>query len=499
MKSNGQPHIDYTNKDYDSLRQAMLELAREKLPEWTDHSSNDLGVVLLELFAYMGDILLYYQDRLANESYLDTAVERRSVMNLLRLIGYELRPPQPASADLSLLFKADASGIVVIPKGAEFQTTAQATGQPVNFQYVLEPLSVNLAGLPLTTHQGEAYRLFDTLPVIQVDAAVSREIAGSSDGRAGQRLALARAPLIANSLVVWVDEGSGPQAWQQRDTLLYSLSNDRHYGVRRDENDLAWLEFGDGQYGQIPRRGHNNITASYRVGGGPKGNVPPLTITKAVSQIEALQGVFNRRPAGGGADHEPITEAVQRGPQLFRARSRAVTAADYEAYAKEFGVGKVRARAGSWNRVDLYVAPAGGGYPSETLKADLRTYFEDKRPVTVFVEVRNPVYVAVFIEGELEVEPYFITRQVQQQAEKAVRDLLAFEQVNFGQKLYLSKIYETIEKIEGVAGVYIKRFARANPAGELPSDGILTFDWAEIPQIGAGGLTLTVRGGRYAD
>ena len=74
MSNETGPIIDYTNKDYDSLREAMLELAREKLPAWTDHSPNDLGVTLLELFAYMGDILLYYQDRIANESYLDTAV-----------------------------------------------------------------------------------------------------------------------------------------------------------------------------------------------------------------------------------------------------------------------------------------------------------------------------------------------------------------------------------------------------------------------------------------
>ena len=75
------PSIDYTNRDYNSLLEAMLALASEKLPEWTDHSPNDFGVVLLELFAYMGDIQLYYQDRIANESFLETAAERRSVVN----------------------------------------------------------------------------------------------------------------------------------------------------------------------------------------------------------------------------------------------------------------------------------------------------------------------------------------------------------------------------------------------------------------------------------
>src|SRR5574340_111176 len=98
------PAIDYTNKDYASLRRAMLELGRYRLPEWTDQSPSDLGVLLVDLFAYMGDIILYYQDRIANESFPRTAVERRSVVNLMRLIGYELTPPTPASVEVTLVF-----------------------------------------------------------------------------------------------------------------------------------------------------------------------------------------------------------------------------------------------------------------------------------------------------------------------------------------------------------------------------------------------------------
>jgi len=53
-----QPRIDYTRKDYQSLVTALLELGRNKLPEWTDQSANDPGVVLTELFAYMGVVVL---------------------------------------------------------------------------------------------------------------------------------------------------------------------------------------------------------------------------------------------------------------------------------------------------------------------------------------------------------------------------------------------------------------------------------------------------------
>src|SRR5580692_5104647 len=114
------PTIDYTNKDFQSLRQALLGLARYRLPEWTDQSPSDLGSLLVDLFAYMGDVVLYYQDRLANESFLQTAVERRSVLNTLRLVGYELAPPVAASAEFSLVFNrapAGSSTVITIPPG----------------------------------------------------------------------------------------------------------------------------------------------------------------------------------------------------------------------------------------------------------------------------------------------------------------------------------------------------------------------------------------------
>src|SRR4051794_40368129 len=99
------PAVDYTNKDFGSLRQAMLDLAAWRLPEWTDRSPGDLGMVMVDLFAYVGDVVCYYQDRIASEAFLPTAAERRSVQHLLRLIGYELAAPLPATTELDLTFE----------------------------------------------------------------------------------------------------------------------------------------------------------------------------------------------------------------------------------------------------------------------------------------------------------------------------------------------------------------------------------------------------------
>src|SRR5436190_16941193 len=99
--------IDYLARNYQSFRRALLDLIPAKLPEWTDRSEANFGVVLIELFAYMADILSYYQDRIANEMFLSTAQERRNVIEHLRLIGYEMAPAAPAAALLNVIVSTD--------------------------------------------------------------------------------------------------------------------------------------------------------------------------------------------------------------------------------------------------------------------------------------------------------------------------------------------------------------------------------------------------------
>jgi hypothetical protein len=475
--------IDYTAKDYDALRSALMALANERLGDvWTDQSDNDLGVLMVELFAHMGDLLLYYQDRLAAESYLSTAAEAQSVVNLLRLIGYELRPPQPASADLRLLFAADATATIAITSGLVFTTSAAVTGTPVRFRYVGLPFAVDLATVAVTTHEGVQYKeLPRTVPVQQVDRIIDADVAGSSDASPGQRFALASSPLIDGSLSVFVDEGAGPVEWIRVGHLLNSAAIDTHFVVRRDADGTAWIEFGDGNYGRIPVAGRNNITVSYRVGGGAKGNVPKHSIT-AESSIPELELVIQDNAGSGGSEREDAADASFRAPRLFRSQGRAVTAADYEAHALSFGVAKTRARAPGWNRIDIYIAPAGGGHPSELLKQDLVAYFEDKRMMTAEVVIHGPEYVPLMITGELVIEPYFFANEVQQAVENALARLFSFDAVNFEDTLYLSKVYEAVEDIEGVKAVYISKFAKGNEVLDASeTTGRLNFGWNQIP------------------
>src|SRR5947207_7048277 len=125
VQVNGSPVVDYMARDYESLLAAMYNLVPSKLPEWKDFNNEaDFGNVLLELFAHMGDILSYYQDRVANESFLSTAQTRSSVIEHLRLIGYQLATAAPASAILTVSVPAAAAGNLTISRGDAFATTS---------------------------------------------------------------------------------------------------------------------------------------------------------------------------------------------------------------------------------------------------------------------------------------------------------------------------------------------------------------------------------------
>src|SRR5262252_2171195 len=83
-----QPDIDYLAKDYSSFRQLILDRLALIMPQWMETHAPDLGIMLVELLAYAGDYLSYYQDVVATEAYLGTARERISVRRHARLVDY---------------------------------------------------------------------------------------------------------------------------------------------------------------------------------------------------------------------------------------------------------------------------------------------------------------------------------------------------------------------------------------------------------------------------
>jgi len=94
--------VDYLARDFVSLRNALLDFAAHRYPEWQLPIEADVGSVLMETFAALGDEFSYIQDRYAREAFLETATERRSLRKKARLLDYDIHDGRSATTLLAV-------------------------------------------------------------------------------------------------------------------------------------------------------------------------------------------------------------------------------------------------------------------------------------------------------------------------------------------------------------------------------------------------------------
>jgi predicted phage baseplate assembly protein len=140
--------ISYLGRDYEGLRQLIFDRLTITLPAWSEQHIPDVFVTLIELLAYLGDDLSYYEDAVATEAYLQTARQRISVRRHARLVDYRLHEGCQARAWICLTVNAivklpledvrfAAAGALVSPDtaivapGADLSTIQQYTPLPV--------------------------------------------------------------------------------------------------------------------------------------------------------------------------------------------------------------------------------------------------------------------------------------------------------------------------------------------------------------------------------
>jgi len=104
-----EPSIHYLARDYASFRRLILDRLALVSPEWDPVHVPDLGITLVELLAYAGDYLAYYQDAVATEAYLHTARQRISVRRHARLVDYRMHEGCNARAWVAIETAQDAS------------------------------------------------------------------------------------------------------------------------------------------------------------------------------------------------------------------------------------------------------------------------------------------------------------------------------------------------------------------------------------------------------
>ena len=101
--------IDYAATDFASLRDSLISYMKAVYPtDYQNFTESDYGMMFTELVAYMGAIMSFKADAVANENFLTTAKNRRNVRKLLQLIGINLKGPTSAGANAELLLESVA-------------------------------------------------------------------------------------------------------------------------------------------------------------------------------------------------------------------------------------------------------------------------------------------------------------------------------------------------------------------------------------------------------
>ncbi|HWC95598.1 MAG TPA: putative baseplate assembly protein [Candidatus Sulfopaludibacter sp.] len=125
-----QAEIDYLAKDYESFRQLVFDRMARTMPAWRETNPADIGVALVELLAYAGDQLSYYQDAVATEAYLGTARRRISVRRHARLLDYAIQ--EGVNARTWVCFEAGAGPDVAVPAGTTLLTQTFLPHGPIS-------------------------------------------------------------------------------------------------------------------------------------------------------------------------------------------------------------------------------------------------------------------------------------------------------------------------------------------------------------------------------
>ncbi|WP_428269368.1 baseplate J/gp47 family protein [Haliangium sp.] len=411
------PHRDFSDKDFASLLRRMQNSVGSVFPDWNDFDTASFGNILLEEFAFVGDLLSYYQDAQARESRITTATQRKNVIALAKLLGYRLAGARAAAADAVFRLAAPPAADVTIPAGTVVRT--QDVSEPVRFRLAEAVTIPTGADPPQAIGTVEHAELHDEL--------------FDSTHLAHQSLPLTFAPFLDDSATI----EAGGHSFAEVESFLDSGPHDRHFSVVVDQNDRATVRFGDGLQGAIPT---GTIRVAYKTGGGPRGNVDAGSVVVVEGAFADAFGtavevsVTNPQPAAGGVPRQSLASARVRAPASLRTLNRTVSREDFEQNALRLPE-VARALMLTSNEdptIDensgvLFIIPQGGGLPSQALKDKVEHQVTVVYPCTLtfVVSVQDPVYRVIDVHARVFLRAGANAGQVRSEIEHALAQRFA--------------------------------------------------------------------------
>lgn len=470
--------LDYTSRDFTSIRAQLVGLAQGIIPEWqTSGETVDFGTLILELFAYMGDTLNFYIDRTASEAFLSTAVRPQSVLYIADMLGYQPMGQHAASVTLFFSMAKQDGDIqlpaVTLPKGTRIHNSPENSDRLVVFETQQD----------ITVKPGDGIDDVDPIECFASEGVTRRGVSlGTAYGAPNTNFTLPDAGIIYGSVEVFTLEGFQTITWNYISDLSLARPTQPVFTTYLDEANLTHVVFGDNSVGRIPSV-NSEVQVNYRYGVGASANllqpddlntiIPPpnvdLTDVTVRNDISPL----------GGSDPESVESMKYSIPRAgARIRNRAVTLNDYADLAMQVpGVSKSVSYGTVYTSVNVLIAPSTekGDLDDDAfdrLKRDVTQFMSDKvligSSVVVGPAVTDDVFSDIYIRVNVHVAETFNRTSVREQVDAVLRKFLAYDIMDFGTRVSMGDIYRTVLTVAGVAWAELRWLSTAVPTIDTP-------------------------------
>lgn len=465
--------LDYTDKDFASLRLRLFNLISSVFPTWTQTQVANFGNLLIELYGFVGGVLTKYQDNQARESRWSVATQRKNLIAMAKLIGYEAPTATASQVDVTISIAAPVAGSVTFPTGTVVRTRNVA--DPVTFRLISDVV-IPAGG---TSATGTA------------EDADPQEEAFASSGTPNLEIMLGRTPYLDGSATVIAGNGT----FTEVDNFLESGNTDRHFTLTVDQNDRATLRFGDGIVGAIPT---GTITVSFKTGGGAAGVVEAGTVRIIEGAFTdsfgtaVVASVTNAAASSPASDRASVEEIREEAPLSLRVLTRTVTREDFEINALRVpGVARAlmltsnQDTAIAENSGYLFIVPDGGGAPTQALLDAVEEMVTVTYPhtLTFSLIVAPALYKVVNVAAKVWVRKGFTAAQARADIEAELASFFSVRNVDGTLNTRIGWGYEFVEE-EG------------DPVGLLPLSDVFNAvrDVASVRKIGTEEPDFTLNG-----
>ncbi len=479
--------INFAATDFLTLRNSLIDYVKAVYPlDYTYFVESDLGMMLIELVAYMGASLSMKADMLANENFLATAKQRSSVKKLLELIGVRMRGPLSSAADVKLDLQRTtvlASPVTIEPNDRVLETTSTEDGAALTFTLykvvngLIENLGDSTGNIVLDPSEAEGANKDVFTNLVMQEGTLVSESGEFTTTEGNKVIALSQGPVAEGSIQVFItshnDNAQG--AYTEVDNVYFASGvSDKIFEVIYDDEYKASIVFGNGIIGVNPEDAASYFV-QYRIGGGSRGNIPKNLINISIATDQGDGIATNTSVATGGADAETIQHAKQYAPLTFRRQDRLVTLEDYTSFTNTFistfgTIGKASAATrkayASANVIDIYILEKASDIQlkqaTPVFKTQLLTAINKKKMATDDIVIVDGLIRTLDLVATIKVDKE--QRQNESEILSKVRsNILEFFNVDnrsFGEDLVIPDLNRVIFEIDEVRYSTIDNFTQ---------------------------------------